>query len=218
MISAMPELATGLTNILIIVSAFGCMLWLRKFNNVQLWQALFIVVTLCGLMGCITHCFIFTEKTELTLWIILDILLGASVTLLSLASINQCVGHATWQATLATTLLGIITVFFMVRSEITDGSFNYPACIVTAFLAVASLATDCAIQVHRIKGLAKFGLVLPGIAIMLAAGIPCIWFKYSFSIGQIIINQSAVLHTAIAIAFPFLCKGVSSLLLQSQTA
>ena len=212
----MPELATGLTNILIVISAFCCMLWLRRFENVQLWQALFIVVAFCGVMGSVTHCFVFAAKTEQTLWIILDFLLGAALCLMSLAAINQCVGHPTWQATLAATLQGIVTVFFMVKSELADGSFNYPAIIILALLSLTAVAIDCATQIKHCTNLKKFRLVIPGIAIMLAAGIPCIWCEYCVSIGDVLINQSAVLHIAIAIGLQFICIGTCSLLLDKQ--
>ena len=85
----MPELATGASNLLIVLSAVLCLRCLDKTDETGLWRLFFCLAAAAATVGAAVHCLVLPEALELALWMAFDLCAGPLLVLLPLAARRQ---------------------------------------------------------------------------------------------------------------------------------
>ena len=199
--SPLPELATGLTNLLIIASALWCLSFLPVHVELRLWRLFFCCVLLAAACGAAAHCLVLPEAAEQAIWALFALTMGPLLAFLVAAACRDVRGWLpTWIGVLLSAL-AVVTSCGMVLLLLRSGfRAQFPLAAAAAGLALAvflALQLYGTIARHRSFG----GLV--GLGLILTFGVPWLLIDYTVTIGPLQMNPAAWLHVGVAAALPY---------------
>ena len=199
--SPMPEMATGLTNLLIIVSALWCLSALPASADLRLWRLFFCSVAFAAACGAAVHCLVLPEAAEHAVWALFDLCFGPLLTSLAAAALKDVRGPLPLWATVLLLALAAVTSLGMILLLLKFGfRAQFPLAAAAAGLAMAVylvMQLYGVIVRHRSRG----GLL--GLGIILLAGLTWLLGDFTVTLGPLQMNQVSFLHLGLALALPF---------------
>ena len=199
--SPMPEMATGLTNLLIIASAVWCLSALPVHVDLRLWRLFFCCVLLAAACGAVVHCLVLPEAAELAVWALFALALGPLLASLAAAAYRDVRGWLpTWINVLLSALAAAVSlglIWLLLRYGF-RAQFPLAAAAAGLILAVYLVLQLYGVIVrHRsFSGLIALGLIL-------IFGVAWLLVDYTVTIGPLQLTPAAWLHVGVAAALPF---------------
>ena len=199
--SPMPEMATGLTNLLIIASAVWCLSALPVHVDLRLWRLFFCCVLLAAACGAVVHCLVLPEAVELAVWALFALALGPLLASLAAAAYRDVRGWLpTWINVLLSALAAAVSlglIWLLLRYGF-RAQFPLAAAAAGLILAVYLVLQLYGVIVrHRsFSGLIALGLIL-------IFGVAWLLVDYTVTIGPLQLTPAAWLHVGVAAALPF---------------
>ena len=139
----MPELATGLTDILIVLSAVCCLISLPKSEERRQWRLFFCLMALAAASGVLVHCLVLPPAWEQALWALFDLALGPGLILLALAAYRDVRGEPPARLRRLGGILAAAASFTMIACLLTRSfSAQFPVAIATAAPSACSYASS----------------------------------------------------------------------------
>ena len=97
--TAPPELTTGVTNLIIVVTCIVCLTRMIRIKQDEklrslFWILLFAIMIPTGIYGFIVHAFVMPPETKRIAWIFLSFLLGLTTTCLAVSLLFEILGRA----------------------------------------------------------------------------------------------------------------------------
>ena len=197
----MPEMATGLTNLLIIASAVWCLSALPVHVDLRLWRLFFCCVLLAAACGAVVHCLVLPEAAELAVWALFALALGPLLASLAAAAYRDVRGWLpTWINVLLSALAAAVSlglIWLLLRYGF-RAQFPLAAAAAGLILAVYLVLQLYGVIVrHRsFSGLIALGLIL-------IFGVAWLLVDYTVTIGPLQLTPAAWLHVGVAAALPF---------------
>lgn len=200
----MPELATGLTNIFIVISAACCLFSLPRGGEAKLWRLFFCLTALAAVCGTVLHTFVLPSGVKQALWAGFDLCLGPMLALLTLGAWQDLRGAVPARLKGLLWLLGGLTSLGLVALLLGKTySAQFP---LAAAMAIASVTAYMILQLlgWRSRGRSPAGLIGP--LLILAFGFTWLLADFTTRIGPIQLTPAAWLHLGLALALPFIAK------------
>ena len=200
----MPELATGLTNIAIIISAVCCLLSLPRRRELRQWRLFFLLLALDALFGAAVHSLVLAPTGDFLLWLGFDLCIGPTLSCLVLAAWQDCRGEPSARLRRICGCLGLL-VSLLCLAALLWARFRDQFFVAAAGGSLA-IGEFIALQAARLRQgeRARALLALTGIGLAIAFGAGWLLGSYVISLGSWQLNQAAVLHLGAALALPFL--------------
>ena len=199
--SPMPEMATGLTNLLIIISALWCLSALPVHVELRLWRLFFYGVTLAAACGAVVHCLVLPEAAELAIWTLFDLSLGLMLAALTAAAVRDVRGWLPAWATVLLPVLGTLVSLGMIGLLLKSGfRAQFPLAAAAAGLAMAAYLV---LQLYGVTVRHRNFGGLIGLGLILLSGLTWLLGDFTVTIGPLQLNQVAFLHLGLAAALPF---------------
>ncbi len=201
--STMPELATGLSNIFIVISAALCLVSLPRRRELREWRLFFALTGLAAVCGLLVHCLVLPEPGERLLWIGFDLCIMPALAALALAGRGDLRGPAPLLLRRLLWLAAAAGAGVMILRLLRTGDFGaqFPVAAVLGAASVASYLL-CLLLGRRLRP-RQTSRGLLGMVLLLALGLP--WLlggEFVLRLGPLLLNQSAVLHIGAALALP----------------
>ena len=197
----MPELATGLTNLLILVSAVCCLLSLPDRREYRLWRRLFCLTALVAACGAAVHVLVLPEAAELILWALFDLSVCPLLLLLALAA-REDVGPPLTprpQGLLLAAALGC--ALNMIRLLLRQGfRAQFPSAAALGLAAAAVYVVSQWQGRTRPGGRSRCGLL--AVTLLLLSGLTWLLGDFTVTLGPVQLTQAAWLHIGLAAALP----------------
>lgn len=197
----MPELATGLTDILIVLSAVCCLISLPKSAEQRQWRLFFCLMALAAASGVLVHCLVLPPAWEQALWALFDLALGPELILLPLAAYRDIRGvPPAWLRRLGAILAAAASLTMIARLLTRSFSAQFPVAIAATALMVAAFLL---LQLSRLKTSPRTAVPgLLGLLVMLLSGLVWQLGDFTLALGQWQIKPVVLLHFGMALALP----------------
>ena len=199
--SPMPEMATGLTNLLIIASAVWCLSALPVHVDLRLWRLFFCCVLLAAACGAVVHCLVLPEAVELAVWALFALALGPLLASLAAAAYRDVRGWLpTWINVLLSALAAAVSlglIWLLLRYGFRA---QFPLAAAAAGLI---LAVYLVLQLYGVAARHRSFGGLVGLGIILLAGLTWLLGDFTLTLGPLQMNQAAFLHLGLALALPY---------------
>lgn len=203
--TTMPESITGLTNLLILLSAGCCLAGLRgrRGAGLALWRGFYFLLALSAVLGVVVHCLDWGLGAENLLWLGVDLLVGAMLALLPLAALTQVRrGRPPLVYALPCLLLGAIAAWVMIQNLLSVGfRSQFGVAAIAGVMSLCLYAACVLILLLRDRERQQYA-ALAGLALLLLSALPWAIGSFEFRLGPIIANQAALLHLGLAGAAP----------------
>ena len=200
----MPEMATGLTNLLIIVSALWCLSFLPVHVELRLWRLFFCCVLLTAACGVVVHCLVLPEAAEQAIWALFALAMGPLLASLVAAAYRDVRG---WLPAWISVLLSALAVVTSLGLVLLLLKFGFRAQFpLAAAMAIASVTAYMILQLlgWRSRGRTPAGLIGP--LLILSFGFTWLLADFTTNIGPIQLTPAGWLHLGLALALPFIAK------------
>ena len=204
----MPELATGLTNIFIAVSAVCCLVYPPRSEKAGPWRLFFGLTALAAVCGTVLHTFILPAGVKQALWIGFDLCLGPMLALLVLGAWQDLRGTVPARLCHGLWLLGGLTSLGLVALLLGKTySAQFP---LAAAAAIAAVTAYMILQLlgWRSRGRTPAGLIGP--LLILSFGFTWLLADFTTNIGPIQLTPAGWLHLGLALALPFIAKAAGT--------
>lgn len=196
--SAMPELATGATNLLIVISAAGCLISLPQGPEMKQWRLFYYLTALSAGCGLVVHCLVLSPWAERLLWIVFDLCVCPMLALLPLAAWEERRGPLLHGLScLVWTVTGACSLTMIVLLLKSGFRAQFPVAALLAALAIAAYLYLLLSPPKDRRGLLGLGLVL-------LSGLTWLLGDFTVAIGPLQLNQAAWLHLGLSLALPLL--------------
>ena len=197
----MPEMATGLTNLLIIISALWCLSALPANVDLRLWRLFFCCVALAAACGAVVHCLVLPDAAKQAVWALFDIFLGTLLAALVAAALKDVRGWLPKWTTVLLLALAAVAALGMILLLLKFGfRAQFPLVAAAAGLA---LAVYLVLQLYGVAVRHRSWAGLIALGLVFLFGLTWLLGDFTVSLGPLQMNQVAVLHLALALALPF---------------
>ena len=199
--SPMPEMATGLTNLLIIVSALWCLSFLPVHVELRLWRLFFCCVLLTAACGVVVHCLVLPKAAEQAIWALFALAMGPLLAFLVAAAYRDVRGWLPAWISVLLSALAVVTSLGLVLLLLRSGfRAQFPLAAAAAGLA---MAVYLILQLYGVAARHRSFGGLVGLGIILLAGLTWLLGDFTLTLGPLQMNQAAFLHLGLALALPY---------------
>ena len=204
----MPELATGLTNIFIVVSAVCCLVSLPRGEKARMWRLFFGLTALAAACGTFLHTFILPAGAKQALWAGFDLCLGPMLALLVLGAWQDLRGAVPARLCRVLWLLGGLTSLGLI-ALLLKGSFRAQFPLAAA-AAIAAVTAYMILQLLGWKSRGRTPAGLIGPLLILSSGFTWLLADFTTNIGPIQLTPAGWLHLGLALALPFIARAAGA--------
>ena len=202
------ERTTAATDVLLGLTAAGCILWLQRLQpapswRIQIWSWSFGLIALAASLGALTHGLVLPQTLRRRLWGALTLALGLAVSLFAVGVVHDLYGREAARHFLPVMLVAGVVVFLI--SRLWAGLFIVFIVFESVALAAALVAYTNLAAAGALDGA---GLMAAGVLMsMAAAGAQAARRLHLEFIWEF--DHNGIFHLLQTAGLMLLCQGIS---------